>query len=199
MAGLLICAIAWRRFARCGARFGLAASRPLPTWSSNRSAIGRPRERRPLRRAGRLSAGGYFNRYFEPENLRAAVNVLAAAGYGADRTETKGRPLCCGRTWLAAGLVDRARAEALRTMRRMPGDIPVVGLEPSCVMTLRDEFRSLLPGAETDRFASRAMMISEFLAKEKPDLALGRCPAARKCTDTATRRLSACSPIRWRC
>jgi Fe-S oxidoreductase len=65
-------------------------------------------------------------------------------------------------------------------MRRMPEDIPIVGLEPSCVMTLRDEFRSLLPGADADRFAARAMMISEFLAKEKPDLALQPMPGTAR-------------------
>ena len=51
-----------------------------------------------------------FNRYFEPENLRAALRVLAAAGYRASVPVTRGRPLCCGRTFLAAGMVDKARA-----------------------------------------------------------------------------------------
>ena len=113
-----------------------------------------------------------FNRYFEPENLRAALRVLAAAGYRAIVPATKGRPLCCGRTFLSAGMVDKARSEAGRTMRRLAGDLPVIGLEPSCLMTLRDEFRSLLPGAESAALAGRAMLLSEFLAKEKPDLAL---------------------------
>jgi Fe-S oxidoreductase len=121
-----------------------------------------------------------FNRYFEPENLRAALKVLAAAGYRAIVPNTKGRPLCCGRTWLSAGMVDKAREEASRTMRRMPQDIPVIGLEPSCLFTLRDEFRSLLPGAETARFADRAMLISEFLAKEKPDMALRPLPGSAR-------------------
>jgi Fe-S oxidoreductase len=50
--------------------------------------------------------------------------------------------------------------------------MPVLGLEPSCLFTLRDEFRSLLPGANTDALAGQAMLLSEFLAKEKPDLTL---------------------------
>jgi Fe-S oxidoreductase len=57
-------------------------------------------------------------------------------------------------------------------MRRMPDDIPVIGLEPSCLMTMRDEFRSLLPGPESDQFAGRAMLISEFLARNRPGLPL---------------------------
>ena len=112
-----------------------------------------------------------FNRYFEPENLRAAIRVLRAAGYRAIVPETRGRPLCCGRTFLAAGILDKARDEARRTMKRLSGNLPVIGLEPSCLMTLRDEFRSLLPGADSAALAGRAVLLSEFLAREKPDLA----------------------------
>ena len=61
-------------------------------------------------------------------------------------------------------------------MRALAGDMPVLGLEPSCLFTLRDEFRSLSPGAETDALAGRAMLLSEFLAKEKPELALKKLP-----------------------
>ncbi|MBN8901083.1 MAG: FAD-binding oxidoreductase, partial [Rhodospirillales bacterium] len=102
--------------------------------------------------------------------------VLAAAGYRAVLPPTRGRPLCCGRPWLAAGLIDKARPEAGRTLRRLAGRIPVVGLEPSCLMTLRDEFRSLLPGAESAALAGRAMLLSEFLARERPALPLQPLP-----------------------
>ena len=84
--------------------------------------------------------------------------------------------MCCGRTYLAAGMVDKAREEARRTMRALSGDLPVLGLEPSCLLTLRDEFRSLLPGAETAALADRAMLLSEFLTREKPELALRALP-----------------------
>jgi FAD/FMN-containing dehydrogenase/Fe-S oxidoreductase len=161
--------------------FGFAASRQIPTWSGNRFRDEEAEASAPVSPRGSVYLlADTFNRYFEPENLRAALKVLSAAGYRAIIAPTKGRPLCCGRTWLAAGLVDRARTEAMRTMRRMPEDIPVVGLEPSCVMTLRDEFRSLLPGEETDRFAARSMLISEFLEREKPDLALGPLPGGAR-------------------
>ena len=113
-----------------------------------------------------------FNRWFEPENLRAAVRVLSAAGYRAVLPQQSGRPLCCGRTYLAAGQLDRARDEARRTMAALAGDLPVIGLEPSCLMTLRDEFRSLLPGAEADALADRALLLSEFLARETIELPL---------------------------
>ena len=160
---------------------GLSAARRLPKWRRDRfqdkeaaaAAPGSPRGDVYL-------LADTFNRYFEPENLRAALKVLAAAGYRAVIPDTGGRPLCCGRTWLAVGLVDKAREEAARTMRHLPDDLPIIGLEPSCLMTLRDEFRSLLPGAATDRFAARSMLLSEFIAKEKPELALRALPGTAR-------------------
>jgi Fe-S oxidoreductase len=150
---------------------GLSAARPLPEWSSE-PFRDHGTEAPPAPKGDVYLLADTFNRYFEPDNLRAAVKVLRAAGYRARVPATTGRPLCCGRTWLAAGLVDKARAEAARTMAHMPGDLPVIGLEPSCTMTLRDEYCSLLPGAATERFAERSLLLSEFIAREKPDLAL---------------------------
>jgi Fe-S oxidoreductase len=160
---------------------GLSAQRRLPAWRSDRFLDREAEAAAPASPRGAVYLlADTFNRYFEPENLRAALKVLAAAGYRAIVPPTKGRPLCCGRTWLAVGMVDKAREEAGRTMRRMPDDMPIIGLEPSCLMTLRDEFRSLLPGAATDRFAARSMLLSEFLAKEKPDLALQPMPGTAR-------------------
>ena len=158
---------------RLGERlFGFAANRDLPEWQPDRFLDSEASaDAAPALRGDVLLLADTFNRYFEPENLRAAVRVLRAAGYRAVVPETKGRPLCCGRTFLSAGMVDQARIEARRTMKRLEGDLPVIGLEPSCLMTLRDEFKSLLPGAESDRLAGRAMLLSEFLVREKPDLA----------------------------
>jgi FAD/FMN-containing dehydrogenase/Fe-S oxidoreductase len=148
---------------------GFAASRSLPEWSHTPF---RDNEVPPATGPRVMLLADTFNRYFEPENLRAAVRVLAAAGYSVVMPSAGGRPLCCGRTYLSAGMVSKARDEARRTMRALAGDMPVLGLEPSCLLTLRDEFRSLLPGPEADALAARAMLLSEFLAKEKPDLAL---------------------------
>jgi Fe-S oxidoreductase len=117
-----------------------------------------------------------FNRYFEPENLRAALRVLRAAGIRAVMPKSVGRPVCCGRTYLAAGMVDRARQEAARMIAALPGDMPVIGLEPSCLFTLKDEFLSLLPGPDSAALAGRAMLLGEFLAREKPALALKDVP-----------------------
>jgi FAD/FMN-containing dehydrogenase/Fe-S oxidoreductase len=123
-----------------------------------------------------------FNRYFEPENLDAAAEVLGRLGYRVAELQPApgdgGRPLCCGRTFLSAGLVEEARAEARRFLAaarpHVERGVPVVGLEPSCLLTLRDEFVSMLPGGETARLAAGALLFEEFLAGES---AAGRIPA----------------------
>ena len=146
--------------------FGLSASRKLPQWST-----------RPYR--GISSGTGRevvllvdtFNRYFEPENARAAERVLIRAGYRVVIADpTNGRPLCCGRTFLAAGLVDEARREARRMLSTLAPHVaagtPIVGLEPSCLLTLRDEFPAILPGEETKALAQRAKLFEEFVDSE---------------------------------
>ncbi|HZS84108.1 MAG TPA: FAD-linked oxidase C-terminal domain-containing protein [Stellaceae bacterium] len=112
-----------------------------------------------------------FNRWFEPENARAAERVLRRAGYRVAFPPATGRPLCCGRTFLAAGLVEEAKAEARRMLAALhpfiAAEIPIIGLEPSCLLTLRDEFTVLLPGGETAALAERALLFEEFIAGER--------------------------------
>ncbi len=152
-----------------GERLGFAAGRDLPAWSARarRWEAGEPAPRGDV-----WLFADTFNRAFEPETMAAAQKVLRAAGY---RAVVPRRRLCCGRTYLAAGLVERARAEARRTVAALAGGLPVVGLEPSCLLTMRDEFRSLLPGAATDALAGRALLLGEFLAKtDLPLRAIGK-------------------------
>jgi len=151
---------------------GLATTRSLPVWSS---APFRDAEAAaaPAPKGDVLLLADTFNRYFEPENLRAAIRVLAAAGYRAVLPEHAGRPLCCGRTYLSAGMVDQARAEARRTLAALAGTLPVVGLEPSCLLTLRDEFPAMLPGPDTAGLSARASLLSEFLVRENVQLPVG--------------------------
>ena len=152
---------------------GLSARRHLPAWRRDIFRDAEADAIAPKNARGEvLLLADTFNRFFEPENLRAALRVLAAAGYRAIVPSPGGRPLCCGRTYLSAGMVERARAEAARTLRALAGDRPVIGLEPSCLLTLRDEFRSMLPGAAADNLAGRALFLSEFLARETPHLEL---------------------------
>jgi FAD/FMN-containing dehydrogenase/Fe-S oxidoreductase len=153
---------------------GLAAGRTLPRFRCD--AFRDAELRAPDGRANEvILLPDLFNRYFEPENLRAAIRVLRAAGAdpAVARPPSGSRPLDEGRTYLAAGMVEEARAEARRTLEALaPFDSPVLGLEPSCLLTLRDEFLALLPGEATERLAARAMLVSEWLARTKAPLKL---------------------------
>jgi Fe-S oxidoreductase len=157
--------------ARLGERlFGFSARRQLPQWSSERyrgSTDTGPDGGRDV-----VLLVDTFNRYFEPENAFAAERVLARAGYRVTTPEPAvGRPLCCGRTFLAAGLVDEARHEARRMLAALAPAIaagtPIIGLEPACLLTLRDEFPAILPGAETAALAAHAQLFEEFVASER--------------------------------
>jgi len=116
-----------------------------------------------------------FNRYFEPDNVEAAIKVLKAAGCRVHiPLPPRGRrPLCCGRTFLAVGLVEEARREAERTVGALKSYVdcgmPVVGLEPSCLLSFRDEIPALFPDEETRdaarRLADQALLIEEYLAR----------------------------------
>jgi Fe-S oxidoreductase len=113
-----------------------------------------------------------FNRYFEPENARAAERVLHRAGYRVISPDPAGgRPLCCGRTFLSAGLVEEARHEARRMLDTvtpyLEAGARIVGLEPSCLLTLRDELPAILPGAQTKALAERAQLLEEFIETER--------------------------------
>jgi Fe-S oxidoreductase len=151
---------------------GFAAARSLPKWRSP-FAPSLPRGGRAERRGGEVVLlVDTFNRYFEPENARAALAVLRAAGYTVHLPQAAdgGRPLCCGRTFLAAGLLEEARLEARRmidTLRPyVERSVPVIGLEPSCLLGLRDEFLSMAPGVESAELAMNAYLLEEFLARE---------------------------------
>ena len=142
---------------------GFSAARKLPEFVAD------PFRDREAQGPGPILFADTFNRYFEPENLRAATRVIAAAG-AAPRSAGA---LCCGRTYLSAGMVDRARAEAERTIAALDdgSDTPIIGLEPSCLTTLRDEFLALVPGDAARRVAARAKLIGEWLDETRPAIA----------------------------
>jgi Fe-S oxidoreductase len=114
-----------------------------------------------------------FNRYFEPENLHAAVKVLQAGGCRVQvATPSDGvrRPLCCGRTFLAVGRLDEARREAERTLAALEPlaarGVPIIGLEPSCIFTFRDEIPALMRDERARRIADQAVLFEEFVVRE---------------------------------
>src|SRR3954470_11610487 len=113
-----------------------------------------------------------FNRVYERENLDAALRVLVEAGYRVHmpRPADSGRALCCGRTFLSAGLVDKARAELDRLVATYAPfaarGVPIIGLEPSCLLTLRDELLSLRSDNDAKAISEHAMLFEEFLVRE---------------------------------
>ena len=114
-----------------------------------------------------------FNGYFESENALAALKVLQAAGYTthvATKTKADGKSLCCGRTYLASGMVDEAKAKARELVDALlpfaEKGIAIVGLEPSCLLTLRDETLVMGLGEAAQTISRQALLLEEFLARE---------------------------------
>lgn len=113
-----------------------------------------------------------FNRIYERENLDAALRVLAAGGYRVHLPKplSGSRPLCCGRTFLSAGLVDEAKSELDRLVAAFAPfaarGVPIVGLEPSCLLTLRDELASLRKDNDAKAVGAHALTFEEFLVRE---------------------------------
>jgi Fe-S oxidoreductase len=151
-----------------------SANRQLPEWRGDYFHD----RTRPTRGSGRevVVFVDTFNRWFEPQNARAAIRVLQASGckvYAAQPL-VNGRPLCCGRTFLSAGMVQEAKVEAQRTLDAFKPyaerGIPIIGLEPSCLFSFRDEYGVLLKDSEA--LAKNAFLFEEFLAREPGKLKL---------------------------
>ena len=176
----------------------LGFARELPAWRGDffrdreTESIAAPPHPGPPPQGGRekevILFADTFSRWFEPDNLRAALRVLRAAGLRPTLPRAPGRPLCCGRTYLAVGLVERARAEARRTLAALAGDAPVLGLEPSCLFTLKDEFPALLPGPEARWLAARASCSANFWSASGSRCRSATCLQRRTCMGTAIRR-----------
>jgi FAD/FMN-containing dehydrogenase/Fe-S oxidoreductase len=167
---------------------GVADARTLPEWHATPFLKSREPAGRAAASTGRevVLLVDTFSNYFEPGNAHDALAVLTAAGYAVHvaRPGDGGRPLCCGRTFLAAGMVDKAREEAERMLAALAPfaarGVPIVGLEPSCLLGLRDEFLSMRLGPVAEAVAKNAVLFEEFLAREKAEgrLALTLKPLA---------------------
>jgi len=152
---------------------GLSAARELPQWRADFFGSRADDTASADGAAGEVVLWvDTFNTWFEPENARAALAVLQAAGYRVHlaRPLDGGRPLCCGRTFLTAGFAGQAREEVQRLLDVLAPfaarGVPIVGLEPSCLLSLRDEIPALVPGEATRAIASQALLFEEFLARE---------------------------------
>jgi Fe-S oxidoreductase len=156
---------------------GFSARRSLPAWHSrhffNRPAKTATRAQVLAAERGVVLFVDTFNGYFESGNADAAVKVLQVAGYTvhvATKLQDDGKHLCCGRTYLASGMVERARDKAREVVQSLlpfaEKGIAIVGLEPSCLLTLRDELLVMGLGAAPEQIAKHAMLFEEFLARE---------------------------------
>lgn len=117
--------------------------------------------------------GDTFSRWFEPGLLDVASTVLQAAGFRVIGPDPGGRmrSLCCGRTYLAQGMIEEARAEAARTLAALlphaAAGRPIIGLEPSCLLTMRDDWKSLGLGQAVADLSPHLSLFEQFLAREQ--------------------------------
>lgn len=146
---------------------GVARARTLPafarqTFSSWFRARPAPAQGKPV-----VLFLDTFTEYNVPEIGQAAVRVLEAAGY---RVELVRQQACCGRPMISKGLLERARAAAAQNLAALAPyaerGVPVVGLEPSCLLTLRDEYLEFFPDdPRAEALAENSFLIEEFLTR----------------------------------
>lgn len=150
--------------------FGIEGKRTLPPFQ--RQTFEQWFRARPPRLAPKQTRGkvAFFNDTYTnfnyPEGGRAAVRVLEALGYEVVLAEKE----CCGRPMISKGLIAEAKAHAAHNVKTLAQyaaqKIPVVGLEPSCLLTLREEYPDLVEDAATAQVAANAYLMDEFLARE---------------------------------
>jgi Fe-S oxidoreductase len=165
----------WTVAAKIAERFlGVTAKRPIPELAPK--PFGGVKSGGAGERGDVILFVDTFCHHFDPQIAEAAVTVLTHAGYKvriarpAPDDPEQNRPLCCGRTYLTTGMVEKARYEGRRTLAAFRNEIaaqtPIIGLEPSCLLSLRDELYSLGLGAEVGELGKQFYLIEEFLMRE---------------------------------
>ena len=153
------------------AQLGIGSRRPLPklageTFSHWFRSRARPTDARTLRGEVVLFDDTFTN-YVHPEVGMAATRIIEALGYRVVRIE---RGACCGRPSVSKGLLDDARRLAERNVAALLDyarrGTPIIGTEPSCLLTFRDEYPQLLRNDAARTVASQAWLFDEWLARE---------------------------------
>jgi Fe-S oxidoreductase len=148
---------------------GIDRRRPLPRFARETFTDWFDRRRPPAAasRGDVVLFHDTFVTYNAPEVGRAAVELLEAAGYRVHLVDKK----CCGRPLISKGMLDEARTFAEWNVARLlpwvDRGAAVVGLEPSCLLTLRDETVELVRTEEARRVAASAFLLEEFLLRER--------------------------------
>jgi FAD/FMN-containing dehydrogenase/Fe-S oxidoreductase len=159
---------------------GLSRRRPLPIWRTD--TFWRSRDARLLASeqevlaAARTNGRGVllfvdtFNGALDSDNAFAAVRVLRAAGYTLGTLNRENGHYCCGRTYLSTGMIQRAKARVGELIRALlpyaRAGVAIVGLEPSCLLTLRDESLVMGLGEAAQCVAKHALLFEEFVWRE---------------------------------
>ncbi len=138
---------------------------PYTTWYRKNA---QKRRRTGDRRASVVLFHDTFNSYNSPEIAIAATRVLEAAGFDVQLPGHR----CCGRPMISKGLMEQARRMARHTVDQLApyarSGVPIIGLEPSCLLTLRDEYLSLLPDdPAAQAVAGQALLFEEFVTREE--------------------------------
>ena len=162
---------------------GIDRRRPLPAFARETFTDWFDRRRPPASapRGSVLLFHDTFVTYNTPEIGRAAVELLEGAGYAVVLVDRK----CCGRPLISKGMLDEAAEHARWNVERLhpwvARGVPVVGLEPSCLLTIRDEWVELLRTDEARAVARSSFLLEEFLLRERArGLELRFRPGARR-------------------
>src|SRR4029453_16356243 len=148
---------------------GIPRRRPLPAFARESFTDWFDERRAPAAapRGSLVLFNDTFVSYNTPEIGRAAVELLEAAGYKVELVDRK----CCGRPLISKGMLDEAREHARWNVERLQPwvaqGVPIVGLEPSCLLTLRDEWVELLRTDAARDVARSSFLLEEFLLRER--------------------------------
>jgi FAD/FMN-containing dehydrogenase/Fe-S oxidoreductase len=147
---------------------GIDRRRPLPRFARESFArwFGRRRPEGGGERGGVVLFHDTFNTYQTPDVAIAATRLLEALGYRVSLADRG----CCGRPMISKGMLTEAAALAADNVARLAGAArqgrPIVGLEPSCLLTLRDEYPELVRTEDARLVARQSFLLEEFLRKE---------------------------------
>jgi FAD/FMN-containing dehydrogenase/Fe-S oxidoreductase len=148
---------------------GIDRRRSLPPFASGTFESWFRRRERPSQGNGKrvVLFHDTFLNFHEPEIGIAAVRLLENAGYAVSLVEKR----CCGRPAISKGMLGRARELARENVERLAPfvreGVPVVGCEPSCILSFRDEYPDLVPGEDANRLAAGSFLLEELFERER--------------------------------